>query len=67
MLNRPADSCLDYTTLTAEIAERIETLHLPIRTVMLCSRVLGEYEVDWQTQLELISSPIESIAQAIQE
>lgn len=67
MLNRPADSCLDYTTLSAEIVERIETLHLPIRTMMLCSRVLGEYEVDWQTQLELISSPVEAIAQAIQE
>ncbi len=68
MLNRSAEDRVDYTTLTAEIADRIKALHLPeIHTLLLCSRVLGEYEVDWQTQLELISSPVEAIAQVVQE
>jgi hypothetical protein len=68
-LNRPADSNLDYTALTEAITARIKTLQLPgIHTLVLCSRVLGEYDVDWQTQLELIlpqkeqaSSEVEAI------
>ena len=59
-LNRPADCDLDYTALTEVITARIKTLHPEIHTLLLCSRVLGEYEVDWQTQIQLISPPQES-------
>ena len=63
-LNRPADSNLDCTALAEVIKARINTLHLPgIHTLVLCSRVLGEYELDWQTHLELISPPAEPIPQ----
>lgn len=67
-LNRSADSNLDYTALTEAITARIKTLQLPgIRTLGLCSRVLGEIELDWYTQLELISPPAEPIPQELQE
>lgn len=63
MLNRPADSNLDYTGLTKAITARIKTLQVAgIHTLVLYSRVLGEYDVDWQTQLEF-SSCCESVAQ----
>lgn len=45
----------------------IHTLDLPdIHTLLLCSRVLGEYDVDWQTEIELIVSRLESLSDTIQ-
>lgn len=67
-LNRPADSNLCYTALTEAITAQIKTLQLPgIHTLVVYSRVLGEYDVDWYTQLELISPPEEPISQELQE
>jgi hypothetical protein len=63
MLNRPADSNLDYTALTKAITARIKTLQVAgIHTLLLYSRILGEYDVDWQTQFEF-SPCCESIPQ----
>ena len=67
-LNRPVDSNLYYTALTEVITARIKTLKLPgIRTLLLYSRVLGEYDIDWHTQLELISPLGEQISQELQQ
>ena len=54
-LIRPLYSNLSYTALTKAIAARIKTLQLPgINTQLQYSRFLGEYDLDWQTRLELI-------------
>lgn len=46
-LIRPLDSNLSYTSLTRAIAARIKTLQLPgINTLLLYSRILGEYDID---------------------
>ncbi len=56
VLNRPVDVHLDYTAIAKIITERIKTLQLTeIHSLFLSSRVLGEYDVDWQTQFEFVS------------
>lgn len=66
MLNRPADSDLDYPALTETITARIRMLELAgIHNLLLCSRVLGEYDADWQAELSLLAPPQELIPDAI--
>lgn len=68
VLNRPTDAHLDYAAIAKIITERIKPLQLTeIHSLFLSSRVLGEYDVDWQTQFEFVSpSPIEqTIVQSI--
>ena len=61
VLNRSTDAHLDYTAISKLITDKIKTLQLTeIHSLFLSSRVLGEYDVDWQTQFEFVSpSPIE--------
>ncbi len=61
VLNRPADTHLDYSAIALIITDRIKTLQLTeIHSLFLSSRVLGQYDPDWQTQFEFVSpSPVE--------
>ncbi len=56
VLNRSTDTHLDYSAIAKIITERIKTLQLgEIHSLFLSSRVLGEHDLDWQTQLEFVS------------
>ncbi|WP_009632988.1 phage holin family protein [Synechocystis sp. PCC 7509] len=61
VLNRPAKEHIDYSAIANIIIDRIKTLSLgEIHSLVLSSRVLGEYDTDWQTQFEFVSpSPVE--------
>jgi hypothetical protein len=61
VLNRPGEEHLDYSAIAKIITDKIKTLEIgEIHSLFLSSRVLGEYDLDWQTQFEFVSpSPIE--------
>jgi hypothetical protein len=68
VLNRPAEEHLDYSAIAKIITERVKTLEIgEIHSLFLSSRVLGEYDVDWQTQFEFVSpsSPESAVVQSV--
>jgi Zn-dependent protease with chaperone function len=57
ILNRPAEISLDYSHIVAEITSHVRDLQLTdISYLLIYSRVLGEFEPDWQTQVDLQST-----------
>jgi len=54
ILNRAAASHLDYNRLSRSITDHVLALQLPdIYFLVIYSRVLGEFDPDWQTQIDL--------------
>jgi len=54
ILNRPTASHLDYNRVSKSITDYVLALQLPdIYFLVIYSRVLGEFDPDWQTQIDL--------------